>query len=264
MRANDDIKKNVHKTSNKRDTTLPVLKVSHIAMEVKGVSVFKHVTFTLNKGEIVVLVGPSGSGRTSILKALAGLDKITRGSIHFLTQKKPDQDLVTMVFDEPALFPWLTIEENMDLALQHLPISEKDREERIAETLDIVGLSGYEEEYPFELSRSLRMKASIARAFSLNPVVLLLDEPFGNLDALSRIALKEELLRVVSDETPTQGIVMTTNSIEDAVFMADKIVVLDPDKGMKSLINIDLERPRNLRSKKLEAYIDKVYGILLE
>ena len=125
-------------------------------------------------------------------------------------------------------------------------------------------MEGYGDSYPFEISRSLQMKAALARTFAQKPLVLVLDEPFSKVDALSRIALKEELLRLVLEEEFTKGVVLATNSVEDAVFMCDEVLIMDPEEGMKRKLRIKIEKPRNMKDKRLEAYVDKVYQILLE
>ncbi len=226
--------------------------------------IFQEVSFTLHRNRIIGVVGPSESGKTTLLRTLTGLEKPDRGSIHFLFNKAPHQDIITMTFEEPALLPWLTIEENIRLALEHLHMDEKMEKARISSALGLVGLAGYEEVFPFELSRSLKVKASLARALAVDPVVLLMDSPFDNLDPLSTIALKEELLRIL-EEQPTEGIVFSTNSVEDVVSLAHEVVILGGENGeMKGKLAINLPFPRDLKSETFQAYVDEVYEFLLK
>ncbi len=227
--------------------------------------IFRDVDFALHKGRILAIIGPSGSGKTAMLRTIAGLEKHESGTIHFTYAKGPHQDLVSMTFEEPALLPWLTVEQNVKLALEHLNLPREAEERRIAEALSVVGMQGYEDVFPFELSKSMQRKASLARSLSVDPIVLLMDEPFDNLDPLSALALKEELLRLLSDEQPVEGVIFSTNSVETAVSTAHEILILGGEGGKpKAKIPVNVPFPRDLKSKTLQAYIDEVYEYLLD
>lgn len=242
-----------------------IMKVHNLGKAFNSVWVLKNISFLLKKDEIIGILGPSGVGKTTLLRILAGLEILTEGSIQFLQPKDPERDLISLVFEDPALIPWLTIYENIILALDHLHLGEREKIARAKFYLDLVGLSGYEDSYPIELPKGLKKKASFARALSVEPVILLLDEPFSNIDTLSAQALKDELIRLTEDDDyPTEGTVFTTHNVEEAVYLSDKVIVLDGKPGeIKEIINISLKRPRNIKSRKFGRYVDKIYEIML-
>ncbi len=242
-----------------------IMKVNNLGKAFDSVWVLKHISFELKEDEIVSVLGPSGVGKTTLLRMLAGLETLTEGSIQFLQPKDPERDLISLVFEDPALVPWLTVYENIMLALDHLHLDEREKIARAKFYLDLVGLSGYEDSYPVELPKGLKKKASFARALSVEPVILLLDEPFSNIDALSAQALKDELVKITEDDDyPTEGTVFTTHSVEDAVYLSDKVIILDGKPGMvKEVINISLKRPRNIKSRSFNKYVDRIYEIML-
>jgi NitT/TauT family transport system ATP-binding protein len=214
-------------------------------------------TLDIAAGELVVLLGPSGCGKTTLLRMIGGLIKPTRGAIevggHPLWKEDVrDDDAVRelgMVFQEANLFPWLTIEQNIALPLELRGVEREKRLARARELTKLVGIAGFERRWPRELSGGMRQRAAIARALSYDPHILLMDEPFGALDAMTRDAMNLELQRIWLETKKT--IVLVTHSISEAVFLADRIVLLSPRPGKIDTV-IDLAaqpafaRPRTL------------------
>ncbi len=242
-----------------------ILRVKNLTKKIENAVILKNISFELKKDEIISIIGPSGVGKTLLLRILAGLDSHSSGNISFFQPKDSERDLTTLVFEEPTLIPWLTIFDNIYIALEHLNIDEREKISRVKFYLELTGLSGYEDEYPIELTKGLQKKASLARAMAVEPIILLLDEPFSNIDVLSAQALKDELIKIIEDKDyPTEGTIFSTHNVEDAVYLADKVVVLDGKPGhIKETIKIDLKRPRNKKSKKFNKCIDNIYELLL-
>jgi NitT/TauT family transport system ATP-binding protein len=205
------------------------------------------------RGELLVLLGPSGCGKTTLLRMIGGLIEPTSGTIHVagrnLWQDGKRQDAAVaemgMVFQEANLFPWLTIAQNIALPLELRGMPKAERLQR-AETLQqLVGIAGFGERWPRELSGGMRQRAAIARALSYDPEILLMDEPFGALDAMTRDAMNLELQRIWQATGKT--IALVTHSIIEAVFLADRIVLLSPRPGrIDTVVQVDLPRPRTL------------------
>src|SRR5512139_2736894 len=191
------------------------------------------VNLVLSPGEFVCLLGPSGCGKSTLLRMITGLQRPSTGQI--LYRGAPLRGVnphATIVFQTFALFPWLTVQENVEVALKARGMAGEQRAGRAVELLDRVGLDGFETAYPRELSGGMRQKAGIARAMAVEPELLCLDEPFSALDVLSAEALRGELLELwIGGHIPTQAILMVTHNIEEAVFVADRIVVMDHDPG---------------------------------
>jgi NitT/TauT family transport system ATP-binding protein len=203
------------------------------------------------EGELFVLLGPSGCGKTTLLRMIGGLIEPTSGTLH--VEGKPlwrdgrrQDDAVRelgMVFQDANLFPWLTIEQNIALPLELRGMAKSERISRAREYAGLVGISGFERRWPRELSGGMRQRAAIARALSYDPHILLMDEPFGALDAITRDAMNIELQRIWMATGKT--IVLVTHSIAEAVFLADRVVLLSPRPGrIDTVMNIDLPRPR--------------------
>lgn len=205
------------------------------------------VDLDMEAGEFVVLVGPSGCGKTTLLKVLAGLVGEFRGEV-LLNGKpvtKPPGE-VGVVFQEPTLLPWRTILENILLPVELVRLNKRIYRERALDLMAVTGLAGFENKYPKELSGGMRQRAGICRALLRDPKVLLMDEPFGSLDAMTREFLNEELQRIWLSSGKT--ILFVTHSIPEAVFLADKVVVMSPRPGrISEIIPIDLPRPRRLQ-----------------
>jgi NitT/TauT family transport system ATP-binding protein len=205
----------------------------------------------VRQGEMLVLLGPSGCGKTTLLRMIGGLISPTAGRIEVAghplwTNHGRNQEAVRklgMVFQEPNLFPWLTVEDNVALPLEIQGLPRAARIARARELLALVGIAGFETRRPRELSGGMRQRAAIARALAGNPQILLLDEPFGALDALTREQMNIELQRIWM--ATRQTVVLVTHSIHEAVFLADRIVLLSPRPGrIDRVIDVTFPRPR--------------------
>lgn len=223
------------------------------------------VNLTLNEGEYLALLGPSGCGKSTLLRIIVGLQKASAGQVFY--RGKPLEGVNThaaIVFQTFALFPWLTVQENVEVALKARGISSKVMTPRALDLLDRVGLDGFETAYPRELSGGMRQKVGFARAMAVEPELLCLDEPFSALDVLSAETLRGELLELwTGGNIPTQAILMVTHNIEEAVFMADRVVVMDKEPGrVVAELKITLPHPRNRKAPEFVSLVDQVYGLL--
>jgi len=223
------------------------------------------VSLTLAAGEFACLLGPSGCGKSTLLRIITGLQPPSEGLVLYrgapLRGVNPHS---TIVFQTFALFPWLTVQENVEVALKARGLPPTLRTARALKLLDMVGLDGFETAYPRELSGGMRQKVGFARAMAVEPELLCLDEPFSALDVLSAEALRGELLELwTGGDMPTQAILMVTHNIEEAVFMADRIVVMDHDPGrVVAELTVGLPHPRQRKSPEFLAVVDRVYATL--
>ncbi|MFD2238923.1 ABC transporter ATP-binding protein [Aureimonas populi] len=215
------------------------------------VNALKDVDLTIRRGEFVSFIGPSGCGKTTLLRVIADLEKPTEGSIR-VNGLSPEQARLARaygyVFQAAALYPWRTIEKNVALPLEVMDIPRSERGARIARNLELVGLKGFERKYPWQLSGGMQQRASIARALSFDPDLLLMDEPFGALDEIVRDRLNEELLKLWAKTRKT--VVFVTHSIPEAVFLSTRIVVMSPRPGrIHEVVDCDLgpDRPLDIR-----------------
>jgi NitT/TauT family transport system ATP-binding protein len=199
----------------------------------------------VHNGEFICILGPSGCGKTTILRIIAGLQNATSGSLT-LNGKQisgPGSDR-GMVFQEFGLFPWRTVKGNVEFGLEIQKKSEKEMDEISKKFIDLVGLTGFEKSHPNQLSGGMKQRVGIARALASDPAILLMDEPFGALDAQTRNQMQKELLRIWQETKKT--IIFVTHSVDEAVFLADRIVVLTTRPGrIKEIYTIDLPRPRD-------------------
>lgn len=226
--------------------TIKGLHKNYIAQKDGTVLALKDINLEIAEGEFVALVGPSGCGKTTLLKILAGLVDDFTGSVFLNDQPvtKPSVD-VGFVFQEPTLLPWRTILQNILLPVELMHQDKKLYQERALKLMETVGLKGFENKLPNELSGGMRQRAGICRALIHDPKVLLMDEPFGALDAMTREHLNDELQNIWLESKKT--ILFVTHSIPEAVFLADKVVVMSPRPGhIDEIINVRLERPRNM------------------
>lgn len=247
----------------------PLVELRHVSQVYtsgeRRFTAIQDVNLALYEGEFVALLGPSGSGKSTLLRIVAGLQAPTEGQV--LYRGRPLQGVnphATIVFQTFALFPWLTVQENVEVALQAQGVPPRLRAMRAVELLDRVGLDGFEMAYPRELSGGMRQKVGFARAMAVEPELLCLDEPFSALDILSAEALRGDLLELwLGGNLPTRAILMVTHSIEEAVLMADRIVILDKDPGrIGAELSVDLPYPRDRKAPGFLEIVDRVYATL--
>lgn len=223
------------------------------------------VNMALSEGEFVALLGPSGCGKSTLLRIITGLQPPTEGQVLYRdTPLHGVNPKATIVFQTFALFPWLTVLGNVEVALKARGVPAKLRIARALDLLDRVGLDGYETAYPRELSGGMRQKVGFARAMAVEPELLCLDEPFSALDVLSAETLRGELLELwTSGNIPTRAILLVTHNIEEAAFMADRIIVMDKEPGrLVSNLKVGLPHPRQRKSARFLSVVDHVYAIL--
>jgi NitT/TauT family transport system ATP-binding protein len=220
-----------------------------------GVVAFEDLNLDVRENETLCVVGPSGCGKTTLLRCLAGLLETTEGRVYLdgqpITEPSPS---VVMVFQHFGLFPWKTVADNVAYGLKLRGVSKEKTAELIRPYLELVGLAGFEHMYPYQLSGGMQQRAGLARALVLNPDVLLMDEPFGALDAQTRELLQEELLRILERERKTM--VFITHSIDEAIVLGDRIVVMSARPGrIREVLDVGIPRPRNLEAaRKTDRY----------
>ena len=231
---------------------------SFITVRGETITALKDINLTVEDGEFVCLVGKSGCGKTTLLRMTAGLDTPTSGSVTLNGKEVSDPDSkVGIVFQEDRLFPWRTIRKNVEFGLELANVSKQQRKEKALYYLDLVGLSSFAEAHPHELSGGMKQRAAIARALANEPEVLLMDEPFGALDAHTRLKMQEELILIYEKEKRT--IVFVTHSVDESVFLADKVVVLTSSPGhIEEVVDIDVPRPRDRTAPEVVQYVRKI------
>ncbi len=222
----------------------------------------RDINMQIRAGEYVCLLGPSGCGKSTLLRIITGLNSATSGKVLYRGQPVTGVNPhATIVFQTFALFPWLTVQENVEIALKARGVAPAERSARALKLIDTVGLDGFESAYPRELSGGMRQKVGFARAMAVEPELLCLDEPFSALDVLSAEALRGELLELwLNKSIPTQAILMVTHNIEEAVQMADRVIIMDKDPGrIVAEMPIHLRHPRQRKDTAAQAVVDKVY-----
>jgi sulfonate transport system ATP-binding protein len=216
------------------------------------------IDLRVSPGELVCVVGGSGCGKTTLLRIIGGLERSSRGAV--LLENNPVQSPGPdrgFVFQEHRLLPWLTVSDNIGFGLLHNPAS--DRKNRIDHYLKLVGLEDFGEWYPHQLSGGMAQRVAMARALAPRPRVLLLDEPFGALDALSRIRMQEEILRIWEQEGTTM--ILVTHDIEEAIYLADRVVIMAANPGrIRQEVQVDLPRPRDRSDYAFLAIRKQIYA----
>ncbi len=218
------------------------------------IAVLDGVDLTINRGEFITLVGPSGSGKSVLLDVIAGLTEATSGvaRIDGIEVAKPHAR-TAYVFQQYALFPWRTALQNVEYALEVRGVAAAERREKARYFLHLFGLKGFEDRFPSQLSGGMQQRVAIARALSTDPQVLLMDEPFAALDAQTRDILQSELLRIWEQIKTT--VVFVTHAIDEAIYLADRVVVMTArPASVKEIVEIDLPRPRDLEIRNSEAF----------
>jgi NitT/TauT family transport system ATP-binding protein len=216
-------------------------------------------------GEILALLGPSGSGKSTMLRMLTGLSTPSAGQVYWHEKPIAGAEInVSIVFQSFALFPWLTVLENVEAPLQARGVSPDERRERSMKMLDTVGLDGFEGAYPKELSGGMRQRVGFARALVVEPEVLFMDEPFSALDVLTAENLRSELLELWANKTmPTKAVFLVTHNIEEAVLLADRIIVLGRNPGhIRTDFKVQLAQPRDRKSEPFTQLVDYIYKVL--
>jgi len=251
--------------SNKPLLTLNNIQKSFTNPEGKKLLVLDKISLSIAENEIVAFLGKSGSGKSTLLRIISGLTEATEGSVSFQGSlvDGPVQG-ISMVFQNPALFPWLTVLENVELGLEAAGLSKKVRRPKTLKAIDIIGLDGFESAYPKELSGGMCQRVGFARALVVEPELLLMDEPFSALDILTTEILRNDLLQLWNEKrTRTKSIVLVTHDIEEAILMANRIFVFSSDPGLiQAEIPINLPFPREIQSEAFQALLDQVYTLL--
>src|SRR5574342_241180 len=224
------------------------------------ISALQEISLSIDYGQFVTVVGPSGCGKSTLLKLVAGFSAPSSGRILFQGQEVRGLNTkVGYVPQESKLFPWLTVEENVGFGLDSKRYPRKDRERQVRQFIDLAGLTGFEKYYPAQLSGGMSKRASIVRALAYEPPVILMDEPFGPLDAQTRMVLQDELLKIW--EQKRQTIIFVTHDLVEAVALADRVVVMTHRPGkIKDMISVTMSRPRNIFEIHRQEGFDEAYG----
>ena len=222
----------------------------------------KHASFSVAPGEFVCLLGPSGCGKSTLLEIMAGLIEPTTGEVimsgHRVREASPDRG---MVFQSHALFPWRTVRENVEFGLEMRSVDRSERERIATQLIALVGLTGFEDSLPRELSGGMCQRVAVARALANSPRVLLMDEPFGALDAQTREELQREMIRIWQETRTT--VVFVTHSVQEAAILADRVMVMTGRPGrIYTQIDNELPRPRDVTAPEFGSAMRKVYEAL--
>ncbi|WP_341764173.1 nitrate/sulfonate/bicarbonate ABC transporter ATP-binding protein [Candidatus Tisiphia endosymbiont of Beris chalybata] len=247
------------------DSLLELVSISHVITKEDSSKkkILDNINLTLKAGEIVAILGKSGSGKSTLLRIIAGFILPVQGQVIRYNQRSIEENCnISMIFQAFALFPWLTVLENVELGLESLNLSSYERRKRALDAIDMIGLDGFESAYPKELSGGMKQRVGFARALVLRPEILLMDEAFSALDILTANNLKKDFLNLWErGETQMQSVVLITHSIEEAVTMADRVLILSANPGrIVSEIPIALARPRDIHSMEFGLIVDKIYS----
>jgi NitT/TauT family transport system ATP-binding protein len=253
-------------TDTATDSGTPRVRVDDVGKQFDGaqgpVQALSGVSFDVSPGEFVCLVGPSGCGKTTLFRIIAGLEAATTGEVRFdgTPVDGPGPDL-GLVFQEYHLFPWRTVAGNVGFGPEQAGVPADDRERRVRELLDLVGLSGAAESYPRDLSGGMKQRVALARALALDPGLLLMDEPFGAVDAQTKKMLQDELLDIWRETGKT--VLFVTHDVEEAVKLADRIVVMAKEPGrVREVVDVALPRPRTRTDEAFAEYYERVLGLI--
>jgi len=237
--------------------TAPIIAIERLSKSYDSgggtVTALHDVSLSIAPGEFVSLIGPSGCGKSTLMRLIGDLDQPSAGSIQVKgkppRQARLDRDY-GIVFQSPVLYDWRTVHKNVELPLEVMGRSSPERHERARAMLDLVGLQDFGESYPWQLSGGMQQRVSIARALSFSPSILLMDEPFGALDEITRERMQAELLLIWGDAGSDTTVIFVTHSIPEAVFLSDRVVVMSPRPGrIERVVDIDLPRPRDIATR---------------
>jgi NitT/TauT family transport system ATP-binding protein len=253
--------------AEKRRTRQPLLSLRNISQGFDKASgellVLSDVNLALTEGEIVGLLGRSGSGKSTLLRIIAGLIRPSGGTVTYLGKPlRGPAEGIAMVFQTFALFPWLTVLQNVEAGLEALGVPAKEMRKRALAAIDLIGLDGFESAYPRELSGGMRQRVGFARAVVVNPTILLMDEPFSALDVLTAETLRTDLLDLWTERRlPIKSVLLVTHNIEEAVFMCDRILVFSSNPGrVAAEIQVPFPHPRNRLDPAFRQMVDDIYA----
>lgn len=218
-----------------------------------------NINLTIEKGEFICLLGPSGCGKSTLLNLIAGFDSPSIGEVLIDDKlvKEPSPNYVT-IFQNYGLLPWRSVKKNIELGLEAKNISQEERSKIAEKYIDIVGLSKFSKHHPGELSGGMQQRVAIARALAVDPEILFMDEPFGALDAMTRMTMQDEISTIWEQKKKT--IIFVTHDIEEAVFLADRIIIMTPGPGkIKSIIHVPIRRKRDRTSEEFLKIRDQVF-----
>ena len=229
----------------------PVISINEISKTFSNegkrekLTVLENINIDIRENEFVCIVGPSGCGKSTLLRIIAGLESASEGDVFYRGQKltKPRRE-IGMVFQNYSLMPWLNVEDNIAMGLKFKKTSKNERQKTVDEFLKIIGLNDFRKSFPHELSGGMQQRVAIARSLANSPDVVLMDEPFGALDAYTRILLQKELLRIWENDKKT--IIFVTHSVDEAIYLADRIILMSRKKGfINKEISVDMPRIRD-------------------
>jgi NitT/TauT family transport system ATP-binding protein len=239
--------------------TIPEIALQGVTKRFRNTAVaIQNISVTVERGEFVTFLGPSGCGKSTLLKLVSGLSPVSEGTVR-VNGRTPEsaRSLVSFIFQDATLLPWRTVEKNVGLGMELEHAARQARKERVAQMLELVGLSHVARRYPRQLSGGMKMRASIARALVSRPRILLMDEPFAALDEMARDRLNEELLRLYSEQKWT--VLFVTHSVAEAVFLSTRVVILAAHPGrVAHEIKVDLPWPRTAETRESKAFEEQV------
>ncbi|MGI0054427.1 MAG: ABC transporter ATP-binding protein [Thermoplasmata archaeon] len=250
---------------------MTLIEVEHVDKSFAGrhgtMSIMQDISFQVSDSDFVAIVGPSGCGKSTLLRLVQGLDRPTGGTVRFRGQEVRSVCRgMAMVFQSFALYPWLTVKENVAFGLEALDRTPDQVQSTVDRYISVTGLVGFEEAYPRELSGGMRQRVGLARALAVEPSILLMDEPFSALDPLTAEGLREEVLQLWRDPSlPPDAVMLVTHNIEEALVLADRVLVLSrrPARVLAE-VRVDLPRPRDRKSEAFYELTDRVYSLITE
>lgn len=227
----------------------------------KTFTALDHVSLDIEKGEFICLLGPSGCGKSTLLNALAGFERVSSGSVKIDGSEVTEPSVKNItIFQNYGLLPWRTVQKNIELGLEARKLPKTERSAAAKKYLSLVGLDGFEGRYPRQLSGGQQQRVSIARGLAADPDILFMDEPFGALDAITRMKLQDDIRRISRSEKKT--VIFVTHDIEEAVFLADRIVVMMADPGrIKSVVKVPLGSHRDRTNEDFLYVRDKIFEL---
>jgi NitT/TauT family transport system ATP-binding protein len=249
--------------------TTPIIAIDHVSKVYESgggaVTALQDVSLSVAPGEFIALIGPSGCGKSTLMRLIGDLAQPSAGTIR-VKGKTPDQARLDrdygIVFQAPVLYEWRTVRKNVELPLEVMGRPAAQRRERVQAMLGLVGLRDFGEAYPWQLSGGMQQRVSIARALAFAPSILLMDEPFGALDEITRERMQAELLGIWGGAESDTTVIFVTHSIPEAVFLSDRVVVMSPRPGrIEQVVTIDLARPRTIATRESPRFFELVTAV---